>query len=190
MVKPEDTLSDIRAQIAHYNMPEHRLSVARSNAMSLIARHDMEGVRGILSDALSSVAPIMYGSTFRNNTTVLKDEFADNKLEYLKLFRFNICPENSSCVGYITEKIFESIMAGCIPIYYGGAGHVEPDILNPEAFIYYDGHNLDAVVEQVRTLCEDEDAYREFASRPPFLPGAASAIYQYMEQLEYKLRHI
>lgn len=45
---------------------------------------------------------------------------ADNKLEILKVSRFNFCIENANGYnGYITEKIFDSFRAGCIPVYTG-----------------------------------------------------------------------
>lgn len=43
-----------------------------------------------------------------------------SKLETLRKYRFCICYENiRDLPGYITEKIFDSFFAGCIPIYWG-----------------------------------------------------------------------
>lgn len=48
----------------------------------------------------------------------------DSKLETLKQFDFSICFENAEKIpGYISEKIFDSFFAGCIPVYWGA-----PDI--------------------------------------------------------------
>ncbi len=42
------------------------------------------------------------------------------KREILKRYKFSICYENAcDYSGYITEKIFDSLFAGCIPIYRG-----------------------------------------------------------------------
>lgn len=44
----------------------------------------------------------------------------DNKKETMEKYRFSICFENAKDIpGYITEKIFDSFFAGCIPIYWG-----------------------------------------------------------------------
>lgn len=44
----------------------------------------------------------------------------NSKLETLKNYKFCYCLENqASTQGYITEKIFDSFFAGCIPIYQG-----------------------------------------------------------------------
>lgn len=52
----------------------------------------------------------------QNNT------FINNKIKACENYLFNIAVENSQSKfsGYITEKISDAIMAGCIPIYWGG----------------------------------------------------------------------
>jgi len=43
----------------------------------------------------------------------------DNKMEFIKDYKFVIAFENSSYDGYTTEKILEPLVANCIPIYWG-----------------------------------------------------------------------
>lgn len=43
----------------------------------------------------------------------------DDKKETLSQYKFAFCLENSIFQGYVTEKIFDSMFAGCVPIYYG-----------------------------------------------------------------------
>ena len=44
----------------------------------------------------------------------------DEKLAVLSQYKFSICYENAQMIpGYITEKIFDSLFAGCIPVYWG-----------------------------------------------------------------------
>lgn len=48
------------------------------------------------------------------------------KLPTLSRYKFSICYENAQSIpGYITEKIFDSLAAGCIPVYWGA-----PNILD------------------------------------------------------------
>lgn len=42
-----------------------------------------------------------------------------NKLPYLQNYKFAICYENMISKTYITEKIFDCLHAGCVPIYWG-----------------------------------------------------------------------
>jgi hypothetical protein len=42
-----------------------------------------------------------------------------DKVETLSNYRFALCFENTAFPGYVTEKIFDCFVAGCIPIYLG-----------------------------------------------------------------------
>jgi alpha(1,3/1,4) fucosyltransferase len=58
-----------------------------------------------------------------------------DKLNFIKGYKYNICPENSDTEGYTTEKLFESINSGCIPIYWPNRP-VEPNIINNNKIIF------------------------------------------------------
>lgn len=69
---------------------------------------------------------------------VYKGEVKD-KFSILKNYKFTLCFENAIFPGYVTEKIFDAIFAGSVPIYYGA-----PDIkkyVPAEAFIDVRGFN-------------------------------------------------
>ena len=51
------------------------------------------------------------------------------KMETLAKYRYNICPENSYRPGYVTEKVFQALAGGCVPIYWGPMP-VEPRVLH------------------------------------------------------------
>lgn len=42
-----------------------------------------------------------------------------SKFEVMSQYEFGLCVENMRCNGYITEKIFDCLFAGAIPLYYG-----------------------------------------------------------------------
>jgi len=45
-----------------------------------------------------------------------------SKKEILEQYKFSICYENvKELEGYITEKIFDSFFAGCVPVYWGAS---------------------------------------------------------------------
>lgn len=59
---------------------------------------------------------------------------AKSKWETLKNYRFSICYENAKNQrGYVTEKIFDSMIAGCVPVYWG-ADNIT-DFVPQECFI-------------------------------------------------------
>lgn len=67
-----------------------------------------------------------WGEEFKNWKGTVK-----NKTDCLKNYKFCICYENMRDVkGYITEKIFDCFMAGCVPIYWGASNvavYIPPD---------------------------------------------------------------
>lgn len=59
------------------------------------------------------------GKLFAREWSLYKGPVKD-KLETLKNYKFCICYENARDIqGYITEKIFDALAAGCIPVYWG-----------------------------------------------------------------------
>lgn len=56
------------------------------------------------------------------------------KLDILSRYRFNICLENTTYGFYVTEKIWHSIAAGCLPIYWGRGNHIG-DIFPRHSFV-------------------------------------------------------
>lgn len=43
-----------------------------------------------------------------------------DKLETMSRYKFNLCYENAQGLeGYVTEKIFDALRSGCVPIYWG-----------------------------------------------------------------------
>ena len=70
--------------------------------------------------------------------------------------------ENSYNHGYITEKLFNGLLAGCIPIYYGTEEVF--DIFNSNAFIYWDVHNPSTALQTISYLESNFTAYQEMSS--------------------------
>ena len=56
-----------------------------------------------------------------------------NKIEFLSSYKFSIAMENSNGDGYVSEKIYDSLISGTIPIYYGD--FTVDEYINPKAFI-------------------------------------------------------
>ena len=65
-----------------------------------------------------------YWRNFRALMSIYKGKCA-SKFEVLQNYEFCLCFENMSMDGYITEKIFDCLYAGTIPLYMGA-----PDILD------------------------------------------------------------
>lgn len=184
---PTATYEDIVRFIDKYNYSD---STSRNKSCAFVCRKDYYGDRAVIADLVGSVLQISYPSDFRHDDDDLHGKYNNDKFAYLRQFRFNLCSENTNNLGYVTEKVFQAIQSGCIPVYWGNEGYPEPDVLNPEAIVYIDIDNPTDGLALLKSLNEDPDAYADFVSRPRFLPGAADAIYSYYERAEQKLRQI
>ena len=77
--------------------------------------------RGFLQN--KGIMPVPQYSSYRGA--------AESKQNILSKYKFSICYENSIYPGYITEKIFDSLQARCVPVYLGASDierYVPPDI--------------------------------------------------------------
>ena len=80
-------------------------------------------------------------------------------------YKFSIASENAEFSGYTSEKCFTSLLAHTVPVYWGNP-HVKDDI-NPEAFVNVaDYPTLDAVVERIREIDNDDQLWASIVSAP------------------------
>jgi hypothetical protein len=155
----------------------------RPKFCALVASHDKNKLRTKMYQAVAQIAAVDCAGQLLHNDDTLQKQFANNKDAYLRQYKFNICPENARGDGYVTEKLFQSLHAGCIPIYNGYNKSPEPDIINPALILWYepaeDNKNISA---RIKELYSDEHKYREFMAQKCFLPLAADKIYDYLQK--------
>jgi len=93
-----------------------------------------------------------------------------NKYVFQASYKFAIAFENTSMPGYATEKITEAFLSQAIPVYWG-----DPEIakdFNPDAFVNCHAcGSLEAAVERVKQIDQDEGLYRRMLSAPYFREG-------------------
>jgi len=158
---------------------------------SLVSQHDPNGLRKEIYDALSGLGEISCGGSFLNNTDELKTTCKDDKILYLKQFKFNICPENTNMEGYVTEKIFQAMRSGSIPIYWGSNNDPEPDVINKNAVIFWNkGGDNTNTIRLIEELIVSPKLYKEFYEQPRLSPHADQAMIEIMHSLEQKLNFL
>lgn len=71
----------------------------------------------------------LYGGRWENEKSVKKiwRGFVDDKPATMGSYTFALCFENAIWPGYVTEKIFDCMLVGTIPIYWG-APDIEDDV--------------------------------------------------------------
>lgn len=89
------------------------------------------------------------------------------KIDFLRAYKFNIAFENGSQPGYTTEKIFEPMIARCLPIYWGNP--LIHEEFNPRSFLNHADYPSDeALIEKIIELDRDDAKYLEFLRQPYF----------------------
>ena len=111
-----------------------------NNNAALICRHDRNGVRSKILNEVQKYTNVLCPGKFNNNCAKIGNS-NNNKINFLKQIKYNICPENSCFEGYFTEKIFQALECGCIPIYWG-IDIPEKDILNPDSYCFVSNDNI------------------------------------------------
>ena len=119
------------------------------------------------------------GSFMNNQGGVLapedNSEYGDQYFPFLQQFKFQLCFENTCNTNYMTEKLLNAYVAGCVPIYWGTPQVLE--WLNPKAFLYLEDSSeaaMDALVEKIKQVDSDPALYAAYF-REPLLKGPVPA---------------
>lgn len=188
MFPAESTDEDIRLICEQIRFPKID---NRSKFCCMVASNAADGLRDEMLDKVSSISPVDSAGKYRHNDDSLFKEFGDDKHIYLRQYKFNICPENTSIKGYVSEKLFESMREGCIPIYWGSEGVIEPEVVNQNSLIYWnrdDGGKQ--AMKQIAELQSNPRLLHDFISQPRLLPTAEEFVLDTYHQIENKLREI
>jgi hypothetical protein len=93
------------------------------------------------------------------------------KREVMAGFKFALCFENCSFPGYITEKIFDCFLAGCIPVYFGAPDI--SDLVPSSAFIDFRKFSSFADLDQFLRGMTELTAHRYLDAAREFLASSA-----------------
>ncbi len=102
-----------------------------------------------------------YGRCLQNRTFV-DDRGQPTKLETISAYRFTLAFENSISHDYVTEKFFEPLMIGSVPVYLGAPNVVD---FAPSSDCYIDVTNFSGPAElaaYLQRLATDDDAYNRY----------------------------
>lgn len=109
-----------------------------------------------------------------------RQDFKENYLLYHD-YPFCLVMENKAHPGYVTEKIFNAYMGGCLPIYYGTAEIY--DIFHPDSFVFYDVDDPGPALALLRRLRDDPDEYMRRLADTPMLRDGERTVEEYFSIL-------
>lgn len=180
---PEVNEEEIENTIDNWNS----LNYEKSQDVVSISSHDNWNTRKRISDDIEKIVEITYAGKWRNNTDELWVKFNNNKEEYMKQFKFNLCAENLVSDAYVTEKIFDAIKSDCIPLYLGGGDYLEPKVLNQNAILRWfmeDTIDNSDTIELFKNIYSDEKTYNEFKDQDVLLDSSKKYIINMFADLE------
>jgi hypothetical protein len=89
------------------------------------------------------------------------------KVDFQKNYKFTIAFENSSSIGYTTEKVVHALAADTIPIYWGN-----PEVgreFNPQRIINcHEFDNIEQVIERVFEIDANDSEFHQVLREPFF----------------------
>lgn len=144
---------------------------------------DGSGREEYLREFMKHIEVHSYGKTM-NNRVLSPDTGRQSKLDTLQHYMFTLAFENAIARDYVTEKFYDPLLAGSVPVYLG-APNIEDFAPGDHCFVnaadYPDPHALAAYLLAVS---KDESAYQRFFSwkSKPFRPA-------FMRLLELQKEH-
>ena len=119
-----------------------------------------------------------FGSAFDNF-------YSGKKIELLENYLFNICFENTIVEGYVTEKLFEAKLSGCIPIYWGDEWCKKD--FNEKSFIHCNDMTYSDLIEKIKTLLLSKNAISDLISEPLFKEEPSlDGLYTFFDDIKLK----
>ena len=106
---------------------------------------------------LNKKEPVDSGGRFLNNIGAP----VEDKLEFIKNYKFVISFENSSYPGYITEKILEPFLTQSIPIYWGDP-KAHDDFSSSSFVNVIDYANFQAVYNRMKEIENSDQLINEY----------------------------
>jgi len=195
MFPPDSNTDDIQRicnQLSFQKLEDsrNRFCALVAGTSTMLGTESLE-MRKRMVEKLNLIDHVDCAGKLLRNTEELQKRFHDDKAEFLKLYRFFICPENISVAGYVTEKVFHAIGSGCVPIYRGSLNNPEPEVLNHEAILFWekDG-DKEGLLQKIGELHGNNLLYKEFFEQPRLKKEAWEVVANYFNDLECRLNEL
>jgi len=150
-------------QLIKRHFPDNLLKQKTKFCCFIVSNPD-NPVRNDFFLELSKYKTVDSGGRYLNNI----GRPVEDKIQFMKDYKFVISFENESYPGYVTEKVYEPKLVDALPIYWGDP--LVSKEFNPASFINcHDFKSMDAVIKYVIELDQNDDRYLEYVKAPFFL---------------------
>jgi hypothetical protein len=123
---------------------------------------DRCGRNAYVAELMTHTAVDSYGRFRPNRTMPVPDRGWTTKLELIRNYRFCLAFENTIEPDYVTEKFYQPLLAGTVPVYRG-APNIEE--FAPGDHCYIDATRFDSpreLANYLNDLARDEEAYSRY----------------------------
>lgn len=131
------------------------------NCCMFISSHVNSSHRFEFLSELMRYIPIDSYGAWKNNCTIGVDRGYTTKLEIMSKYKFTVAFENALQEDYVTEKFFDPLIAGSVPLYYG-APNIE--LFSPGENSYLNVRSFESpkvLADIIMDYCKDERKYSE-----------------------------
>jgi hypothetical protein len=146
----------------------------RDAVIFMSGRADLSFREQYVAELMRHMSVDSYGAVLRNRTLPV-DEGRRTKLETISKYRFTLAFENSKTDDYVTEKFFDALLTGSVPVYLG-ASNVEKFAPGDGCYIAVSNFSGPReLARYLRHLAMDRAAYEEYLAwkerplRPSFV---------------------
>ena len=125
-----------------------------------------------VSELMQHVSVHSYGRSLRNRE-LAEDKGRPTKLETIARYKFTIAIENSFCQDYVTEKFYDPLVAGSVPVYRG-APNIQDFVPGDRCYIRIeDFKGPRQLAEYLAMLDRDDKEYGRYFEwkQAPLRPG-------------------
>lgn len=123
-------------------------------------QRDEAGRIAYVAELMEHVLVDSYGDVLRNRPERIGE--GDERLELYRRYKFTLAFENSFSPDYVTEKLFDPLLVGSVPVYRGAEDVVE---LAPHPDCYIDARDFSSAADLGRYLAHldaHDEEYQAF----------------------------
>lgn len=95
-----------------------RFELQKDICMMISSPFNQSGRQEYLKELIEQIGIDSYGKLY-NNCRLEKDDGCSSKMALYGRYKFVIAFENSCAEDYVTEKFFDPLLAGAVPVYFG-----------------------------------------------------------------------
>ena len=158
---PHNFSESIRCPPAGIPVAFKQRSKVIANAF-ISSSYDRSGRGNLLGELMQCMPIDSYGNQCRNIASPSTDDGVSFKMNTIANYKFTLAFENACATDYVTEKFYQPLLAGSVPVVLG-APNLED--LTPGDQCYINARDFDSAASLARYLLEladDEDRYQSY----------------------------